>query len=224
MFSSILTNKKVILFFVLFFNIILSSLNKDKDIASCFNITSKGSLEKHQIDPNGFSQNPGDNLAVVGEHGRLYICRGQTVTEYFKDGKYKDRTIYLDSKPQRIFWFRQYLVALIPPKLENEKSKGSYTIKIYELKSNCIFGVNTIQWKPEFFLNEWNCLTLISENGKLALFDEPNTETKIMQLCNQHNRFDVALKIAKKQKKAGIKKKNQNKIKKKKLKKNKTKN
>lgn len=163
----------------------------------CYDITSKGGLKLSWTVPEPYSPTEGEELFCVGPKGRLYVCRGKTVTVYINEdkenniGPHKRKEIILDAHPQKMIWFRQYLVCIYPEEMNK--------MKIYEPSSHCIFGALPYGDQVKFFLNEWSGLTLIQNDGEVIVLEEPSTEQKIQKLCTRFNQFEIALKIAEKQ-------------------------
>ena len=163
----------------------------------CFDINSKGELRLSWTVLEPYSPAEGEQLCCVGAKGRLYVCRGKTVTVYINEdkednlGPHKRKEIILNDHPSKMFWFRQYIVCIYPESADK--------MKIYEPSSHSIFGSLSYGDETKFFLNEWSGLTLIENSGEVIVLEEPSTEQKVQRLCTRFNQFEIALKIAQKQ-------------------------
>ncbi|KAH0786442.1 vacuolar protein-sorting-associated protein 11 [Histomonas meleagridis] len=156
---------------------------------NCFGINN-GKLKYSQIDAIGYTPEPGEKTAFIGENGNLYLCRKNVVSIYSSKGRLLNEDIVLDVKPMKLFRFRQYIVSIV------QTDKPTNSLKIYDPKIHCIFGVSHLGIKVSYLLNEWGSLTLILDDGKIALLNEPDIETKVLQLCQKYNQYDVAFKLA----------------------------
>ncbi|OHT10120.1 vacuolar membrane protein pep11 [Tritrichomonas foetus] len=166
---------------------------------SCYDINSKGSLKFAYTEPYSYNPQNDDKLACLGPKGYLYVCQGKNVSVFTnhenikKDESHKKKEIILDGVPHSIYWFRQYIVCTFP----NEMNK----VKIYEPATHCIFGaIPSAGEHIKYLLNEWGGLIIVQENNEILVLDEPSTEQKIQNLCSRFNQFEIALKLAKKQK------------------------
>ena len=168
-----------------------------KNSISSYDISSRGSLKFSFDVKEGFDPSSNQKLACIGPQGRLYVCRDNVVSIYSNSKGKRDalkvKEIVLDESPRVIYWFRQYLVCCM-----NDDNKQ---LRIYEPATHCVFfSFPNYGRDARFFLNEWSGLTIIMNDGQIVVLDEPPTEQKIQKLCTYFNQFEVALKLAKKQK------------------------
>lgn len=162
----------------------------NNDSIVCYSVK-KRDIKSTKIDSVGYSPIDGQNTAVISEFGcRLYLCRKNVVSVYTPEKRLIEDEFTLDVKPKKIFRYRQYIVSVV------DTDKPANSMKIYDIKTHCIFGVNNLGLNTKFLINEWGSIILILNDGKIAVLTEPDVETKITQLCGRYNQFDVALKLA----------------------------
>lgn len=147
-------------------------------------------IKQNKIDSNGYDPENNDKIAFIDENHQLYVCRKNVISIYSSKGRLLNEDIALDEKPILLYKFRHYIVSLS----QTDSSKN--ILKIYDPKTHCIFGVNTVGNNVMNLFNVWGFLVIILDNGKIIFYDEPDAENIIIQLCQNYKQYDVAMKVA----------------------------